>query len=216
MKTDALIESLVTQGAKKPLLSPKILTAIWAVMLFGCASVLVIIYGLREDMATKLIQPLFYVELFSVLALAIVAIAATSWFSLPDNQSQKWVRVVPILAGIILFSWLIISVITASSMTLSECLKLGRFYCVYRIIGGSILPSIILFTYLRKATTIHYYWASGMVGLATASASYVAMRLIEPFDDPFILFTWLFIPMVIVIFSCLLVGRFVLTQPQNV
>ena len=104
---------------------------------------------------------------------AIMAAWAASWLALPDTNQKSWVRFLPFIPLAFLMGVLVHGMFTTSTLTLTECLKMGRYDCILRIIIYSLLPAGLMFYTIQKAAPVRCCWAGTMAGLSVASFGYI-------------------------------------------
>ena len=198
MKTEDFIAMLAKEGAKKPLPTPSKSTFKWLLIITFYFGGLVVFHDFRADISKKLSEPIYITEIITMLATAILAAWSASWLSLPDTHPKSWVRFLPLLPLLLLVGILFYCILTANSLSLSECLKLGRYDRIIRIIAYSLFPGIVIFHTIQKGAPVRCSWAGTMAGLSVSSFGYILLRLVDQSDDPTQLLIWHFFPVLLV------------------
>ncbi|MEQ1789124.1 MAG: DUF1109 domain-containing protein [Rickettsiales bacterium] len=208
MDTDAFINQLTAQGARKPLPHPLAVAGKWLALLAVYFIVITVALGLRQDIASKWMQPLYLMELSGMLATAITAAIAASFLALPDIGGRPWLKFIPFAPLMVLVAFLLQSIVAGNAMPLIECIKLQKYACLLVITLFSIIPSVFMFIVIRRAAPTRCCWAGSMAGLSVASLGYVLLRLIDNSDDPTALIIWHFIPVMVITMVGMVVGKF--------
>jgi hypothetical protein len=208
MNTDDFINRLAVQGAHKPMSHPLVIAGKWLAFLFVYFIVVIIAFGLRQDIASKWAQPLYLIELSGMLVTAITAAIAASFLALPDVGGRPWIKFAPFAPLMVLVVFLLQSILAGNAMPLIECIKLQKYACLLVITLFSIIPSIFMFIAIRRAAPTRCCWAGSMAGLSVASLGYVLLRLIDNSDDPAALIIWHFIPVMLITMAGMMVGKF--------
>lgn len=207
MQTNDFITTLAKEGAKKPFPTPSKVVVIWLAAMTTYFAALVTFYGFRPDIAEKIAQPVYLTELLGITLTAIMAAWAASWLALPDTNQKSWVRFLPFIPLAFLMGILVHGMFTTSTLTLSECLKMGRYDCIFRIIIYSLLPGGLMFYTIQKAAPVRCCWAGSMAGLSVASFGYILLRLVDSSDDPAQLLVWHFLPIFLMMAIGMVVGQ---------
>ncbi len=207
MQTNDFIATLALEGSGKPFPRSSYVMIGWLAAITSYFGVIVAFYGFRPDMAEKLAQPVYITELLGMAATAIMAAWAASWLALPDTNQKSWIRFLPFIALAFTMGILVHGMFTTSSLTFIECLKMGRYDYIVRIIIYSLLPGGLMFYTIQKAAPVRCCWAGSMAGLSVASFCYILLRLIGESDDPTQLFVWHFLPVFLIMAIGMIVGQ---------
>jgi len=207
MKTEDFITTLVKEGARKPFPKPSKVTLGWLLTITAYFWLVVAFYGTRPDMSVKLTQPVYLTEILVMTITAIMAAWAASWLALPDADQKSWLRFLPFIPLAFLMGMLVYGMFTNSTLTLSECLKLGRYDCIMRIVLYSLLPCGFMFYSIQKAAPVRCCWAGTMAGLSIASFGYILLRIIGRSDDPTQLLVWNFLPVFLMMAIGMVIGQ---------
>lgn len=210
MQTSDLISRLAQEGAPKAAPKPSTVVLRLLMLVTTYFVLLLVIHGLRDDIGLKLQQSLFLSEVLLMLSVVLFSALAACWLSLPDINQKPWIRFVP-LAPLGLFAGLLIyGMWSFSTLTLSECLQLGRVDCVVRIVLYGLLPGGVMFYVTAKAAPTRCCWAGSMIGLCVAGLGYILLRLVDPSDDPMQLIVWHFLPVMFMTVVGMGMGRWLL------
>jgi len=207
MRTEDFIATLAKEGARKPFPRPSKVMFGWILAIFAYFGLLLAFYGFRPDMTEKLTQPVYLVEIIGMVVTAVMAAWAASCLALPDTNQKSWVRFLPFIPLAFLMGMLVYGMFTNSTLTLSECLKLGRYDCIVRIVLYSLLPGGLMFYTIQKAAPVRCCWAETMAGLSVASFGYILLRLIGKSDDPTQLLVWHFLPVFLMMAIGMMIGK---------
>ena len=207
MNIDHLIKEISQEGAKKPLPNPMQVTAKWLVLMMVYCVVLVSFSGLRPDIAIKITQPLFLVEVMMMVIIGVVCAYAASLLALPDSEQKPWIRFVPFVFLTFLLGILAYQIWSTQTLPLTDCLKLGHYQCMIHIVAYAVMPAIVMFVTIKKAAPIKCCWVGSIVGLCVASFSYAMMRLIEASDDPSTLVVWHLVPVFLIMIGMMMIGE---------
>jgi len=215
MQTSDLISRLAHEGALKaaPKASAVVLRLLMLVTIYFV--LLLVIHGLRDDIGHKLQQSLFLTEVLLMFSVVLLSALAAGWLSLPDINQKPWIRFVPLAPLGLFVGLLIYGMWSFSTLTLSECLQLGRFDCILRIILYGLLPGGIMFYVTAKAAPTRCCWAGSMIGLCVAGLGYILLRLVDPSDDPMQLVVWHFLPVIFMTVVGMVTGRWLLGRWQG-
>lgn len=206
------ITSLAKEGAKRPLSSPSTTILRWALLIVTYSFIVIYLDGLREDFSIKISEGLFLIELSLLIVLTISSGVAASILALPDVIQKAWIRFLPLIPLVIFTALLAYSTFASSALTISECMMLYRFDCIFHLIFLSLLPACIMFYSILKAAPIYCCWAGSMAGLSAASLGYVLLRIVEKSDDPFKLIIWHFLPVILIMMIGMFLGKFIFSK----
>ena len=206
-KTSNLISRLAHEGAPKAAPGPSTLVLRWLALITLYFVLLLSLHGLRDDIGLKFRESLFLGEVLLMLSIVLLSALAAGWLSLPDINQKPWVRFVPLAPLSLFVGLLIYGMWNFSTLTLSECLQLGRFDCVVRIVLYGLLPGGVMFYVTAKAAPTRCGWAGSMIGLCVAGLGYILLRLVDPSDDPMQLVVWHFLPVLFMTVAGMVLGR---------
>ena len=215
METRDLISQLAHQGAPRPAPRASAVVLRLLVLVTVYFALLLLIHGLRDDIGSKIQQGLFLTEVLLMLSVVLLSALAAGWLSLPDINQQPWVRFAPLAPLGLFVGLLIYGMWNFSTLTLSECLQLGRFDCVVRIILYGLLPGGVMFYLAAKAAPTRCRWAGSMIGLCVAGLGYILLRLVDPSDDPMQLVVWHFLPVMLMTLVGMVLGHRLLRRWQG-
>ena len=211
MDTEQLIQSMLDEGPRKPLPHPMKQTMYWLVGTLVYLGLFTGYMGFRGDIAVKLSQPTYLIELVLLFGLGVSSALAAFCLSRPDGHQMPWLKFVPL--GFVL-AWAVTAFSGPAAATnmadLFHSMTLGRFDCVWHILLFSALPGIALFVIARKGSTIQCCWAGTMATLSATSFGYLVMRLLEQNDNPAHLIIWHALPIMLMCLVGMLLGKFAL------
>lgn len=210
METNKLIDSLVMEGAQKPL--PGLLRQMLFFLLGTIVwlAIFALWNGVRPDMAYKLTEPFYLLELVILFLMAVSAAFAALCLSRPDSYQMTWTRLVPFCFFCV---WIVFAFLNMGPMkfpTVAQIMDLRQFHCVKGILILSIPPGIAMFIVVRYGAPIHSLWAGGMTAGAVATFAYLIMRIVEPNDNPFHVLVWHALPVLALCLIGILSGKVLL------
>jgi hypothetical protein len=192
VSTPDLIRSLADQLAPvTPLRPPWLRSLIWLAMAAAVVAIVAVYHGLRPDLATKLRDPAFLVQVAAALMTGLTAAVAAFHLSLPD-RSDAWLYL-PLpslglwLSGIgygCLTNWI---ALTGTGSTPGES---GR--CLATIVLTSLPLSLLMLIMLRHAGPIRPVTTAGLGGLAVAAFAASALSLLHGVDASLEVLIWNF------------------------
>lgn len=210
MDTNSLIDKLVKEGAQKPLPNPFMQALIWMGGTIAYLSALSFYFGLRSDMAEKLGDVIYLLEIALLFLMAVSASIAALCLSRPDSYQMPFIKYVP-------FGFLIVWAFTAFAASdglsldnMFHAMTLGQFDCPKDIALFSLPPALAIFMVVRKGATIQCCWAGSMATLAVTAFAYLCMRLIEQNDNPAHLIVWHALPIMLMCALGMMAGKFLL------
>ena len=208
--TDKLIESMVAEGARKPLPHPVKQTIYW----FGGTMVWLTVVsgynGLRPDLTEKLANPLFMLELTLLSVMALAAAFAALCLSRPDAHQMPWVKYPPFA---ILALWAISTFAGTGQMTwpgLFEALANSSFDCVWHMLLLSVLPGIAMFLTIKKGAPIQCCWAGTMATWSVTAFAFLCIRVGEANDNLLHLMVWHALPILMMCMAGMMAGKYFL------
>ena len=209
MKTDDLINQLGKQAKPvKPLRSPLMRAMMWLFVLSICMIAGIVIVGLRHDFFDMMMNPIFILEMTSLLIAGICASFATFQLSIPCEKVNPITWALLGISSLLLLTRMVICFIYAtpeSFMAYADG-EIG-IPVILDALAMSIIPAIVLFILIKKGAPIR----SGLTAVAglLALASFAAMgcRSICPLNDPAYIILWQGLPLMILILIGLLLGR---------
>ena len=213
MNNKDLIDKLTDGGPKRPCQSSHKVVAKWLVLMAVYFSALMAISGFRSDIALKILNPLYLIELSLMLLTTIAAVYGASFLALPDSNQRPWIRFVPLVPLALLLGIICYGLCCSETMPFIECLKSGRYDCIAHVTLYSIVPIVAIFYTVQKAAPIKCCWAGAMAGLSAASFGYIVLRLVsDKSDDPTSLIIWHFLPVVAVVMVSTILGKVIFSR----
>lgn len=194
----------------EPLENPSRLAARILSILILYAFIVQYIIGLREDFTVQITRALFIVELvlFFLLFASSTVSAALSIY--PDSYQKSYLQKIPFIIFIFLAVVFVAQLFIPSDAKMLMPENFHKMGCSISILFFSLVPSLIIFGFLRKgASTIPA--KSGLFAILAATAlGCLISRLHEANDSISHMITWHFLP--IIIFSILgaVIGKFLL------
>jgi hypothetical protein len=189
-QTPELIDTLVECATPvQRLRPPPMRAALWLTFAGLIIALLAIGHGVRPDLAQRLQQPTFAMNMASALATGILAAMAAFAISLPDRS--RWWLALPLPA---LAAW--ISTIGYGCFT--DWISIGpdgiRFgeelRCLALLVLTSVPLAIVLAVMLRYAAMLRNGAVAMMGGLAVAAITATALSLFHDHDATVMILIW--------------------------
>jgi hypothetical protein len=190
--TDALIETLVRDARPvRRLPSPGRRVVRWLAMGLPVIAVFGAVMGMRPDLAGKLGEPMFLLQLIAGLATAVCAAFAAFASCVPGSPKWSiWLPAVPLAVWIA----------SLGRQCWQDWLTLGPEGVVFRLdlvclpiiamVGA--LPAIAMIAMVRRGAPFTPRLTAFLAALAAAALAYVGLRLVHPQDAAFMVLVWQF------------------------
>ncbi len=210
MDTNDLIQTLIAEGARKPMPGVPRQLAAWMLGTLTWLSLIVWHSGLRPDFAGKIAEPFYVPELILLggagLSMALAALALAR----PDGA--RMLRA-PFLPLGFLATWSVAAMLGMAPMghaAMAQIMDTRQFDCVACIAALGVPPGLAMLLMVRGGATVHSWRAGFMAACAAATFAYLCMRLIEPNDHPAHLLVWHAGPVLVLSLMGAILGKFVL------
>ncbi|MCC6599025.1 MAG: DUF1109 domain-containing protein [Alphaproteobacteria bacterium] len=215
MDTDSLIQTMVEEGASRPLPHPVKQTILW---LAGTGFYLGFMggyFGLRPDIVLKIDNFLYGLEIFFLCCMSVSTAMAAFCLSRPDGHQKPWMKYLPFgfaaLWTVTAFTGAmdqipIAEIFSAMSIAMSR----GAFDCPKHIALFSIPPGLAIFLIVRLGAPTQYLWAGSIATWSATSFGYLLLRLIEQNDNPAHLIVWHALPIVFMCALGMIIGKYAL------
>ena len=191
MKTDDLVTMLATRAGtvETDAMTRRYAMAIgWGAL--GATLLMAVFLGVRQDVGTAILAPMFWVKLGYVVCLALASLYALSRLSLPGLDLAG---VAPALAAPVLLIWtLAVIALSATGPAERESLLFGRTWssCPFLIATLSIPVFVAVTWAIKGLAPTRLSLAGGAAGLASGAIGAVVYSLhCQEMDAPF-LATW--------------------------
>ena len=205
MQTELLIEQMSNEiGVVKKSPNPFILSGKLLVAFTMYIAVILPFFGVRPDLAQKLLSPLFASEIIALVFIIVSSCVASAILSFPDLYQKKNIAFTPIIA-FFLFALVLLLEFLADKQPAP--LPEHEIKCFVCIIGLSIIPAILLFYNMRKIACTHYAHAGCTAMLSAFAVGALVLRLSEPTDSILHLLQWHYLPMLIIGVFGMLCGK---------
>lgn len=175
----------------------------------GCAYLvlLLLVSGLRADLAQAAGHPLYPAEL---LALALVFCSATlsaALLAFPDLHQKRMLAIAP--AGMFAVLWGVIVAAWYADRPPAP-LPVHSYQCTLSIALVAVPPAIWTFLVLRRYASTHYAWAGGVAILSAFSLGALWLRLYEVNDSIRHVIEWHYLPMIVMAMLGVALGKLLL------
>lgn len=206
MRTEDLVQSLSDNATPvRRLAHPALRTALWlSVSLVYFALVLAIV-GLREDLASKLEDPRFIIEVSAALLTSMMAAAAAFCAGCPGRP--LWERFAP-------FPFLAVWLASLGEGCWRQWVQTGPdgqlqfdFLCVQVIFALSLLPALLILAMIKRGAPIAPMSTTGLATLAATALGAAVLRLFHAQDVSLMLLVWQFGSVMVLAGIGFLLGR---------
>lgn len=163
----------------------------WLAMSLPAAALVVLMMGLRPDVAEKLAERMFIAQELAMIAVAVVGAWVAFLAVVPGSpRSALWAPVIPLAAWIATMGaqyWSDLSVSGFAGMAFAVDLK-----CVPGIAMSGLVPIIAMIVMLRKGARfkrgVAVFWGT----LASAALANAGLRLFHTIDAALMVIVWQF------------------------
>lgn len=156
-------------------------------------AVILAVSGFREDIALKLVSPLFIAEIAMLMVIIISGLLTAFFLSFPDICQKKSILLLPFLSFLIFTAILFFEYINDNSE--SAEIKHG-IECIFYIGMVSFAPALLMFRAIRKHAPT-YCCVAGLVTLLTSTAiGALVLRLSEKMDSITHIIAWHYLPLI--------------------
>ncbi len=203
-ETEKLIETLSDDLVEvKVMPHPIKRVALWVVITFSYAAIILTFLSIRPDLSIKLNDPNFVFELIHILSISISAMACSSWLCVPDMRGQRWMLAVPttLLLGFV------IHILLRSIMEDHNLPFLHVHHCITNSTVFGVIPALIIIALSIKGKTTHPYVMSFMNTMAVGGLGYLGMRVTCMSEDIGHLYAYHLSPYILFAIVISLVGR---------
>lgn len=184
--TDALIQELAGTRVPPPM---SVVPVIWGMGLASFVPVALfwVIFGLRSDLGSALVQFPVMAKSLLPLCLAILATGLAFTSGRPGRQVSFWPLALPAVAGLTLVG---LRLAEGPDGIFSEVVGRSALACVTSILGMSALPVWIAIRLFRQSAPTRPAVTGGLLGLAVGAAVAAGYALHCTEDSPLFFMTW--------------------------
>ncbi len=197
MNTDELIDSLTEQpaSAKK---TPKPMMALFTGTLSITVYILLflIIIGPREDLASRMTDPLFTAEILTSILCIAICVVSISMHGYPDLSVKRWVKYLPYATFAAFALVLVVELLTQPTGNTDYTYGMQ---CAMEMCLFGLIPPVLFSLILMHGIFIEARHASLTTAILAGVTSYLVLRLLEPVDNMLHYLYWHIIPLVLVI-----------------
>ena len=207
-KIEQLIDKLTDDAEQiQPAPHPFLLSLKWIIAAAIYLALALAIFGIRSDFMLAIEDPWFIVEIMVLFGIFVATSVSTSLLAFPDLY-QKRITVFAPLLMFILFPVIILFALNADYPPAP--LPDHTYECTLCIILVSFLPATWTFCSLRRFASVHFRLVGGLAMLSATSIGALWLRLYEVNDSIIHVVQWHYLPMFIIGFFGLWVGKIVL------
>lgn len=205
METQQLIEKLCNDATPvRPMTSPWLLTAQWLLGFAVYFALLMALVSPRADLFAKLHEPLFLMEILSLVAIVASCALSAALLSFPDIYQTRCIACLPIVC--FLAFAMVIGVAYRSQGGVME-FHVEDFRCTFFIGLYALLPAIWLFYSIRQYASTHCFLAASVAALTSFGIGALAERLAEQTDSVAHVMPYHYLPMLVVAIIGPILGR---------
>jgi len=191
---DDLINQLAQDAkAVKPAPHPYMLSLKWMGAAAAYLMLSLVFSGLRPDIALKLHQPWFVIEIATLGGVFVATSLSAALLSFPDMHQMRRLVFAPVVS-FVLFVLVIILAWQADSPPAP--LPVHSFECTISITLAALLPAVWTFYAMRKFASTHTHWAGSIALLSAFSVGALWLRLHEVNDSIRHVVEWHYLPMI--------------------
>lgn len=192
VESSEFIRSLSEQGGRVSRLpKPSKRVAFWLLCSLPYVAIVVLVMGLRSDIAMKAGDSRYVIEQAAAFLTAILAAYAA--FTVVVPGSPRWLVALPALP---LAVWLGSlgegCVRLLSSGPVASGVLHPDWLCLPNIALAGALPAVLIVIMLRKGAPLHPRISIGLGGLAAAAAGNFGLRFFHPVDASLMVLVWQF------------------------
>lgn len=209
MKTEDLINSLAGNAvSKKQLGSPARLAVCIISILFIYAAAVGIALGFRADLIEQLYRPFFLTEILLLLFLIFSSLIAAIFLLFPDIYQKNGAIYLPLYSLCTLILVLLVQVfLPIDPRMLIPMGKVHSMECAICIAAITMIPSALIFAYLRKGASVYPLLSGIYAVLASSGIGCLMLRLAEANDSILHITLWHYIPTLIFAAVGALIGK---------
>lgn len=206
MRTEDLVQSLSDNATPvRWLAHPAWRTVLWLSVSLVYFSLVLAIVGLREDLASKLDDPRFIIEVSAALLTSVMAAAAAFCAGCPGRP--LWERFAP-------FPFLAVWLASLGEGCWRQWIQTGPdgqlqfdFLCVQVIFALSLLPALLILAMIKRGAPIAPMSTTGLATLAATALGAAVLRLFHAQDVSLMLLVWQFGSVLLLAAIGFLLGR---------
>jgi hypothetical protein len=206
METDHLIRTLAHEAEPvERLPHPAWRAAIWSLLSVAYIALVVAAVGVRPDIAEKLHDPRFVIEVGAALLTGVMAAAAAFCAGCPGRP--VWERFAP-------FPFLLVWLASLGEGCWRQWVQYGPdgrlqidLLCFQVIFALSLLPAILIFVMIRRGAPIAPMSTTGLATLAATALAATGLRLFHAEDVSLMLLVWQFGSVVVLAVLGFVLGR---------
>lgn len=206
MRTENRVQSLSDNATPvRRLAHPAWRTVLWLSVSLVYFSLVLAIVGLREDLASKLDDPRFIIEVSAALLTSVMAAAAAFCAGCPGRP--LWERFAP-------FPFLAVWLASLGEGCWRQWIQTGPdgqlqfdFLCVQVIFALSLLPALLILAMIKRGAPIAPMSTTGLATLAATALGAAVLRLFHAQDVSLMLLVWQFGSVLLLAAIGFLLGR---------
>lgn len=196
MKTDELIDNLLTETPRKPIYRP--LKSFFKWLLYSIIYMLILAKYLNvsADIMLEIIKPAYLFEISVLILTVIMSILCCSYIAVPDVGQKNYLVFFPLISLTLLIAYIMFMAINMGMLTNFPAFK--GVQCTSCIILSSLIPAAFIFYEIGKAAPTRLYLAGFFCLLYASSISALTLRLEEVDANYGHLIVWHYGPIIII------------------
>lgn len=205
MTTESLIAELTLQARPIKRLPHLRVCVEWALVTLLSLAVVSQFSGLRDDIAARLAEPMFALELALNFMLIVIAGCAATAFSYPDRAQAPFLKPALLICFGAYSALIVFSVVSAPSAVPTDVPH--GIECFTCILSFAAMPALWLFWRLRQLAStrpMHAGFAALMMAVAVGC---LGVRLVENETASAGVMLWHYLPLVLLSALGLLLGK---------
>lgn len=213
MKTDDLIQKL--SNDLKPVIpmpSPLRMTVFFSCIGLALIGMSFILMSSRHDLNAQLYNPKFLFELSMSFALAVTALALSTFLSRPGRVTEiQKLQKLTVAFLIFVFGYDIVRVAQLSQNEISNGLHLSGLECFLVVFGFSVMLTAAVLNWLRKGASVNPKLSGLVIGTASVALGNVTITFFCGIDNGLHIVLWHFaFPLLTAVSCSVIASRFLL------
>lgn len=211
--TQQLIENLAQKIVPiRPMQPPYILALRLGVVLLAYGCIIGWVLGLRPDLMVQFHRPFYLAEIILLAAVTISSFFAAIYLAFPDQYQYPGVTLLPLYSFALFAVLLLVQAFLPpdARMVFPASEGMQGMECTFCVASVAIIPSALMFIFLRKGATSSPPASGAYSVLAAAGLGCFMLRLSEANDSLIHLVLWHYLPIVLFAILGAFIGKILL------
>ena len=210
MRTEDLIKSLAADAPKKSLGTPLRSSLFLGAVLLVYAIAAQCLPGMRADIGTQLLNPLFSIEIVLLVALVMAGTVSSILSMYPDAYQYAFILKLPFIVFGALVFFMFSQLLFIPGMADRGHLDMAGLVCTKCIAWITIIPAFIIFFILKRGASVRP-WSAGFYAVVTsAGIGCLVIRLEEVNNSLSHMMMWHYLPTLCLALVGASLGRLIL------